>query len=112
MVIEYRIKTLSGRGKDITYNKTKKYIEVQWGETSFKFEYKIYSEILNNFFSDADKWYLLGASMTDPIKGGLGEFVSQYPSLSPRHASAIAAIMVNEGDLNYRGSKLIELKKS
>lgn len=50
--------------------------------------------------------------MTEPIKGGFGEFISNYPALTPRHASAIAAIMVNEGDLNYRCSKLIELRKS
>ncbi len=44
-----------------------------------------------------------GFSMTDPTSGGLGEWVQENAnqlngtSLSPRHASFIAAILVNEG---------------
>lgn len=49
--------------------------------------------------------------MTDPIKGGLGEYIDQYTLLSPRHASAIAAIMVNERHLTFKGIKPILLRK-
>lgn len=42
MITEYEIKTLSGRGKDITYHKMKDYYDVLWGETPFRFDYKTY----------------------------------------------------------------------
>ena len=58
------------------------------------------------------KWYILGAGMTDPIKGGLGEYIQKnFKPLSPRHASAIAAIMVKEQLLDYKGLKPILLKR-
>jgi len=38
-----------------------------------------------------------GFCMTSPTRGGLGEWVQQNSSLSPRHASHIAAILVHEG---------------
>jgi hypothetical protein len=50
-----------------------------------------------------------GFSMTDPPKGGFGEWVRDNSSsyntqtLTPRHASHIAAILVHEG---YAGSYL------
>ena len=50
--------------------------------------------------------------MTNPMKNGLGEYVQKnFKSLTPRHSSAIAAIMVKEQLLEYKGLKPILLKK-
>lgn len=50
--------------------------------------------------------------MTEPDPNGLGSFIRKsFPSFTPRHASAIAAILVHEGFLAFRGNKPIELKK-
>lgn len=108
---ELKIRPLSGKGKDISYHKELKGISVKWGDIVFKIDDSLYNIILKEFFIDTDKWYPLGASMTEPIRGGLGEYVSNIStSLSPRHASAIASIMVNEKHLIHRGIKPIELK--
>jgi len=109
---EFEIRPLSGRGKDISFLRELKSVSVKWGNIVFKIDDSLYNKILNEFFIDADKWYLLGASMTVPIRGGLGEYVSKIStSFSPRHASAIAAIMVNEKHLIHKGIKPIELKR-
>ncbi|MCE5337956.1 MAG: hypothetical protein LLF90_04630 [Methanomicrobiaceae archaeon] len=68
--------------------------------------------ILDKFFLERGRWYLLGASMTEPDPAGLGSFVREtFPSFSPRHASAIAAVLVHEGFVMFRGRKPIELRK-
>jgi hypothetical protein len=49
-----------------------------------------------------------GFSMTNPTPGGLGEWVRDHSrdinlvSLTPRHASFIAAILVHEGYITHR----------
>lgn len=104
---------LSGRGKPVvyTYNDKGDY-SVQWGNISFMITSAQVRKIMQVYFRENTNWYTLGASMTAPIPGGLGEFILQeFPPLGPRHASAIAAIMVNEGWLEYRGKNPIELKR-
>lgn len=49
--------------------------------------------------------------MTEPIEGGLGKFLLENHKLSPRYASLIAAVMVNESLLSFKGKKPIMLKK-
>lgn len=50
--------------------------------------------------------------MTAPINGGLGEYIQKnFSRLTPRHASAIAAIMVQENLIECRGKKPLELRK-
>lgn len=49
--------------------------------------------------------------MTEPISGGLGEFVTKFQGFTPRHVSAIAAIIVEEGSITARGNKPIELRR-
>lgn len=67
---------------------------------------------MKNFFIDDQTWYPLGASMDQPIKGGLGEFIKEnLGSLTPRHATAIAAVMHNESLISVKGNKPILLKK-
>ena len=105
------IRPLSGRGKDIYYKYNNDRIEVKWGEMKFFIEKGIINEVLNDFFIDKEKWYPLGASMTDPIKGGLGEFLSIKRGLSPRHASVVASIMYDQKLVDYKMKRRIDLKR-
>ena len=86
---------------------------VLWGDLTFELSNEMIRTILEKFFVEPGRWYLLGASMTEPDPAGLGSFVRKtFPSFSPRHASAIAAILVDESFVIFRGRKPIELKKS
>ncbi|MCY6372406.1 hypothetical protein [Clostridium ganghwense] len=107
------IRPISGRGQVITYKKTNEVWDIRWGKVHFEITDTDIQEILNNFFIDSEEWYLLGSSMDNPIKGGLGEYVQNHiRSLTPRHASAIAAILYNENLVSIKGKKPIYLKKS
>ena len=106
-----KIKPLSGRGKDIIYTYNKDVIEVKWADTKLNLRRSIVKDIIDNFFIDKDKWYLLGACEDNPIKNGLGDFITLRHKLTPRHSSVIAAIMFSEGLIQYRGIRPIELKK-
>lgn len=111
--LSYSIQPLSGKGKIIMVQTDPQFRLVQWGDLTFKLSNEIIQTILDQFFADDNRWYLLGASMTSPDLAGLGSFIrKRYPSFSSRHASAIAAIMVHERLLSFRGKKPIELKKS
>ena len=104
---------LSGRGKEINYWFQGGRTIVQWGTITFSLRSEDFAAVLDDFFVDFGPWYLLGASMTDPPADGLGHFVAGVaPALTPRHAPAIAAIMVNEQWLEHRGLSPIELRKT
>ena len=105
---------LSKRGKDIKYNfkNSLNILEIIWGSDKITLSIKQIHNILNEFFVTDDKWYPLGSSMTDPMENGLGKFIDDnFNSLTPRHASVIAAVLVNENILTNKGAKPIELKK-
>lgn len=103
---------LSGRGKKIVLRSYEGGKSVTWGDTLFKLPDSLVCDILENFFKNVDIWYPLGASMTEPSLDGLGYYIqSHYRSLTPRHASAIASIMVEDRLIKYRGAKPIELKR-
>jgi hypothetical protein len=103
---------LSGKGQRIRWRDTKKSRIVEWGDTKFILSDELFDDVLDDYFKDTEKWYPLGASMTDPVHGGLGEYIqNNFPPLTPRHVSAIAAIMVQEGLIEFRGKKPIELRK-
>lgn len=104
---------LSGRGKPVMYwAETEGSYMVQWGNISFAVNQEQIDKILGEYFQDAAQWYPLGASMTKPVAGGLGEYIQeQFPPFGPRHASAIAAIMVNEGWLEAQGKNPIRLRR-
>jgi hypothetical protein len=105
------LKPLSGRGSTISYSENPNGFEVLWGRLKFTIPSTMVEDILHKYFAEQDRWYQLGASMDNPIKGGLGEFIQDnYWGFTPRHASAIAAILVNENLLSFRGKKPIELK--
>ncbi len=103
---------LSGRGKPIYWQSHSGGKLVHWGTIRFNFSDGLANNILNDYFRDRRTWYPLGASMTNPISGGLGEYVQKNcPSLTPRHASAIAAILAQDKLIQSRGNKPIELRK-
>ena len=101
---------LSGSGEPISWENHSGEIHVIWGHTRFSFKNELIDDILKNYFKNATIWYPLGASMDNPIEGGLGEYVQSKTKLTPRYASAIAAIMVHENLLGTKGKKPIKLK--
>lgn len=112
MESKYKIYPLSGNGTEIIYEKENKEWYVKWGTINFKVKYEYIESIMNKFFANSIEWYPLGASMDKPIKGGFGEYIKDnIPSLTPRHASAIAAILYNENLISVKGKKPIYLKK-
>lgn len=104
---------LSGKGSAIRYRRRADgSIRAIWGSAKLSLNASEVGAIMLDFFADPGAWYILGASMTDPVPEGLGEFVNnRFQRLSPRHASAIAAILVNEGCLVYCGSRPIKLRR-
>lgn len=104
---------LSGRGKPILYwTDAEGLYWLQWGNISFMVNKEQVDKILREFFREKLKWYPLGASMTKPVTGGLGEYIQeQFPPFGPRHASAIAAMMVNERWLVAQGKNPIKLSR-
>ncbi|MHB8908168.1 MAG: hypothetical protein ACYDAA_04735 [Syntrophales bacterium] len=110
--LSYKIQPLSGKGKTIKVQRDPSFWRVTWGALEFKLSNVMIQTILKDFFTEHGRWYQLGASMTNPDPAGLGSFVrKEFPSFSSRHASAIAAIMVYERFVSFRGRKPIELKK-
>ncbi len=102
---------LSGSGKPISWEKHPEGKQVIWGNTKFHLPNKLIDDIFMNYFKNPTMWYDLGASMDDPIKGGMGEYIQDKTTLTPRHASAIAAIMVYENLIEAKGKKPIKLRK-
>lgn len=109
-----KIKPLSGRGETIQYRylSFNEVFDVKWGKAEFSFNMTTVNKILNNFFKNEKEWYPLGASMDPIMKGGMGEFILNLNAgLLPRHASAIASILVEEGILVAKGKRPISLRK-
>ncbi len=102
---------LSGSGKPISWENHAGGRQVTWGDTKFHLPNELIEDILKNYFKNPTSWYVLGASMDDPVKGGLGEYIQNKTTLTPRHASAIAAIMVYENLIEAKGKRPIKLRK-
>ncbi|MHB8945818.1 MAG: hypothetical protein ACYC6I_04755 [Bacillota bacterium] len=49
-----------------------------------------------------DRWFPLGASVTNPPADGLGRYLSETLKISPRYASQFAAVLVIQQRLRYR----------
>ncbi|HAR85073.1 MAG TPA: hypothetical protein DCR69_05025 [Clostridium sp.] len=114
------INTLSKIGTEklsiyYTINDNETFIE--WGTLKHTISNSMYKGILKEFLVNEHEWYSLGASMTNPTEGGLGLFIKNNSmriinrTLSPRYASLIAAIMYNEGWIDYKGKKSIKIRK-
>lgn len=107
------ISTLTSNENNLEYyfDKHSLAYKVKWKETEFFILQELINNILSDFFND-DEWKPLGASMTNPMSNGLGIFIrNSSRTLTPRHASAIAAIMVEEKLLQYKGIKPVWLKR-
>jgi len=102
---------LSGRDCPVEWEKKGTAYHVRWGGSEFVFGEQLAESILEDFFGNEGQWYPLGANMTEPTDGGLGQFISRHSALTPRHASAVAAILVAEGVLEHRGHRPIELRR-
>ncbi len=98
------INTLSGTGSPIDYRKTSSGYQVKWGSTSFSFTNTQVEQLLTDYFQDPKVLYPLGADMVNPTPGGMGEYLkNRIRRFTPRHASAIAAILVNdENQLSFK----------
>lgn len=104
---------LSGRGNPIKwqgrFGETE--LKIYWGQTfTFNLNVKQQNMILNDYFA-TDNWYPLGASMDNPTKGGLGEYMQNKFNKNPRTASAIAAILVYLQIIEYKVNRTIYLRK-
>ena len=109
---EHTVLPLSGRGRPISWRSSSGGREVSWGTCRFALPDELIYDILHNYFLDDESWHPLGASMTDPMPSGLGEYIEQrFPGLTPRHASAIAAIMLHDGLIVCQGTSPIELRR-
>ncbi|GKU24316.1 hypothetical protein [Clostridium folliculivorans] len=103
---------LSGKGKRIIVNSTDGNLNITWGELKFILNSRVIDDILENYFKDDQEWYVLGAGMTNPIVGGLGEYIkNNHAPLTPRHASAIASVMVSIGVIEFKGQKPIFMRR-
>lgn len=69
-------------------------VAIHYNEGNVSIPARLFEVILENFRGQAIPG---GFSMTSPTHGGLGEWVQNNSTLSPRHASHIAAILVHEG---------------
>lgn len=106
-----KARPLSGRGAEIELESDGPLLQVWWGATGFVVPGTLIRDVLEDYFGDGDHWKPLGAGMTEPTVGGLGEFVRDRSALTPRHASALAAILVADGRLESRRQRPIELRK-
>jgi hypothetical protein len=107
-----KVYPLSGNGQPIYYKKEDYNLIIHWGNQKIKISINIINDIINNYFTDSERWYPLGASMTNPVKGGLGEYIkNKYKNLNPRHATAIAAIMAYENLIETKDLKPILIRK-
>lgn len=105
------IGTLSGRGSEIIYEKKVNGYHIMWSKTPFILLNSEVEDVLHNYFKE-DLWYPLGASMDNPTKSGLGEYLdNNYGKYTPRHASAIASVLVNENFLMNKGKRPIYMRR-
>jgi hypothetical protein len=83
-------------------------VEVTMGHgTRMSFQSELFKKLIAHF---AGKEIPGGFNMTDPTSGGIGEWVAQhYRSLTPRHASFVAAVLVAEGYCShfYQGNGVV-----
>jgi hypothetical protein len=88
------------RRKEFEYNgNTLSGVTLHFSSGNVRIPGKLFKDILEKFDG---KTIPGGFCMTSPTRGGLGEWVKQNSSLSPKHCSHIAAILVHEGLIRSR----------
>ena len=113
MINVYSVENITGNTK-IYCRKREEDIVVYKGNSMFYVKKEVIDTILNDFFIDQDKWYLLGSCIQSENLC-LGEYLKRnIPSIKPNHVPAIVGIMIHEGIISYRSitPRKIELKKS
>lgn len=91
-----RTTPLSGSGSPILYSGSAiKGFEVSWGDSNFKIRPGLLESIFVEF--SGQERVPLGASRTDPAEGSFGYWLDLETSANSGMASAIAAVLVNEG---------------
>jgi len=104
--------TLSGTGSLVNWSRQAHGYHVEWGGSKFTLTFAQIEVILDEFFPAGCDWKKLGASETDPPPDGLGRFLSdRFTGFTPRHASAIATILVHEQLIDFHGKKPILLRR-
>lgn len=100
---------LSGNGSDIQYRgNLEEGFYCKWGKTYYGLEPDILEGVLNNFSGMSD--VKLGAEQGGAGgHGSLGGWLKEEFKLSPKLASLIGAVLVNEGFATSRGKKPILL---
>jgi hypothetical protein len=85
----------SGKRKEFNYSgKSLSDVTLHFNKVDVRISSNLFKAILKNFHGQTIPG---GFCMTSPTRGGLGEWVKQNSSLSPKHCSHIAAILVHEG---------------
>ncbi|WP_143321646.1 hypothetical protein [Clostridium sp. HBUAS56010] len=104
--------TLKNKRSIITYEMLPDKCKFKWGKQGCEISKHDIDKILKEFFTNSEKWYLLDANVSKQ-RGGLGTYIlNNIKGLTQKHASAVAAIMENEGSLEYRiNGRNVELRK-
>lgn len=88
------------KGKPFSWRSNESGIEVVYDRGSRQLLTTAQIEQLLNHFGD--RWFPLGASVTDPPADGLGRYLIDALRISPRYASQFAAVLVHQQRLRYR----------
>ncbi len=106
------ISTLKNKKSIIVYEIQPDKCKFKWANQRCEISKDDMDKILKNFFTNEKEWYLLDANVSKQ-RGGLGTYIlNNIKRLSQRHASAVAAIMVSEGLLEFRiNGRNVVLKK-
>ncbi len=88
------------KGKPFSWRSSEDGIEVAYDRGSRQSLTSAQIEQLLSHFGD--RWFPLGANMTDPPAGGLGHYLLETLRISPRYASHFAAVLVIQKRLHYR----------
>lgn len=112
------LKKLETNEFSIKYRIENNTINAIWKNTKYLLDYKMIKDIRNDFFVEKDKWYNLGASMTEPNQEGLGAFIIwnnikqiDGKKLKSRDASLIGAIMYDLREIEAKGKRPIKVRK-
>jgi len=93
------------KGSEVTGQIRGDFYYIKWKKTNLAFLRALLDDIYKNFFK-TNNWYSLGADMTNPPVGGLGDYIQNHQHIweqhSPRFASMLAAIMVHSNQIIFR----------
>lgn len=113
MQITKKITTLNGSNNNIEYRLDNGIYIIKWGITPVQFSSQTIDRIMHELFEDDMKWVPLGANFSNPTPGSLGEYIYKNKIYySPKFASLIAAVMVEEDFLIYKRTRGFWLRRA